>query len=105
MIYFHLPAAVPKGGCGLERTSVNTRFVRKRLPGGKRVPIGSGLSPIADMMSTRREYPDKTSIYDVRKHADRLQGADRETCLISAMVEPDGIEPTTSCLQSRRSPS
>jgi len=25
--------------------------------------------------------------------------------LISAMVEPDGIEPTTSCLQSRRSPS
>jgi hypothetical protein len=26
-------------------------------------------------------------------------------CLTRVMVEPDGIEPTTSCLQSRRSPS
>lgn len=33
--------------------------------------------------------------------------SDRDTTILSdrVLVEPDGIEPTTSCLQSRRSPS
>lgn len=29
----------------------------------------------------------------------------RQSCGLREVVEPDGIEPTTSCLQSRRSPS
>lgn len=34
-----------------------------------------------------------------------LRIALRQSCGLREVVEPDGIEPTTSCLQSRRSPS
>ena len=38
-------------------------------------------------------------------HTDVTLGAGNHRALPRRMVEPDGIEPTTSCLQSRRSPS
>ena len=67
----------------------------------------------------------EASLYDVERSANRsLEGRDQQTCSLDLtrcvpvgnrqspaqpnhkeMVEPDGIEPTTSCLQSRRSPS
>ena len=38
-------------------------------------------------------------------HTDVTLGAGNHRAQPGRMVEPDGIEPTTSCLQSRRSPS
>jgi hypothetical protein len=57
--------------------------------------------------------PNKSSLYDVmqNRRPARWQVAnlaflsDFGEPIDSTMVEPDGIEPTTSCLQSRRSPS
>ena len=63
---------------------------------------------------------DRSPLYDVRNHAiDALgESVDCETMFFADddwnasastfdfhLVEPDGIEPTTSCLQSTRSPS
>jgi hypothetical protein len=64
--------------------------------------------------------PERSPLHDVRQHAqadDPWRGADRlrefvflrtsyqRADRIKPLVEPDGIEPTTSCLQSRRSPN
>ena len=42
-----------------------------------------------------------------REPFDSMAGAEHVLCeqAKSRLVEPDGIEPTTSCLQSRRSPN
>ena len=60
---------------------------------------------------------DRSPLYDVRYHARRYPSGQRERIDVSRtiirepldlrfhLVEPDGIEPTTSCLQSTRSPS
>ena len=54
----------------------------------------------------------KSSLYDVnrtgrgpRSPLQTLYANDQISSQHQEMVEPDGIEPTTSCLQSRRSPS
>ena len=58
--------------------------------------------------------PNKSSLYDVKteqavdqKSAANLYANDHLSSQHhpKGLVEPDGIEPTTSCLQSRRSPS
>ncbi len=52
------------------------------------------------------EIPDKPFIHDVKPGRPKPAGilfADREALFEERMVEPDGIEPTTSCLQSTRS--
>ena len=60
---------------------------------------------------------DRSPLYDVRYHARRCPSGQRMRIDVSRtiirgtldlrfhLVEPDGIEPTTSCLQSTRSPS
>src|SRR6185312_4350925 len=48
---------------------------------------------------TRRNAAAKLALY-VRRYGDRHPSGIRQS-----MVEPDGIEPTTSCLQSTRSPN
>ena len=60
---------------------------------------------------------DRSPLYDVRYHARRRPSGLRMRIDVSRtiirgtldlrfhLVEPDGIEPTTSCLQSTRSPS
>jgi hypothetical protein len=60
---------------------------------------------------------DQSPLYDVRYHARRCPSGQRVRIDVSRtiirgtldlrfhLVEPDGIEPTTSCLQSTRSPS
>src|SRR3954468_18169123 len=55
----------------------------------------------------------KASLYDVeRSGSDRARGTKAaklslwvRRCSGQVLVEPDGIEPTTSCLQSTRSPN
>jgi hypothetical protein len=64
--------------------------------------------------------PERSPLHDVRQHAAAdasckarcscefhfLRTSNLKRCRTgSPLVEPDGIEPTTSCLQSRRSPS
>src|SRR3569833_3184806 len=61
--------------------------------------------------SKLRGEPDGPFFHDVKPRqpsdAHQLMGShcsiDREQILQNRMVEPDGIEPTTSCLQSTRS--
>jgi hypothetical protein len=50
----------------------------------------------------------QTRKLDFQRKTDRASGAPETPgfpAIAWAMVEPDGIEPTTSCLQSRRSPN
>jgi hypothetical protein len=79
------------------------------------------------MSATSRRFQvrsERSPLHDVRQHA-RRNGAlgqgtvalrdflfhgrafasNKRSRLASPLVEPDGIEPTTSCLQSRRSPN
>jgi hypothetical protein len=53
--------------------------------------------------------PSKLLKNDAALDADPETGITIERCATQstgdALVEPDGIEPTTSCLQSRRSPN
>ena len=61
----------------------------------------------------RTRNPNKSSLYDVIQNRQQAEAFcklvflanDLFTSTRHLMVEPDGIEPTTSCLQSRRSPS
>src|SRR5690554_4071168 len=77
----------------------------------KRPIIWQDLSTPADTPPIGR-CPNKSSLHDVIQnrrsgHADRkpLSRADARSRSNQALVEPDGIEPTTPCLQSRCSPS
>ena len=75
----------------------------------------SGVCAIAcDQRHLRR--PERSPLHDVRQHARRcLVGQPTGEFVFltdeiaidrtAVLVEPDGIEPTTSCLQSRRSPN
>jgi hypothetical protein len=56
--------------------------------------------------------PNKSSLYDVKQNRREAQEPAANLILanepdnpVTGMVEPDGIEPTTPCLQSRCSPS
>ena len=84
------------------------------LAEAKTTETNTRLSFISQTMSFIRlvlealEKPDKPFIYDV--NATRPEGGCELVSLAIAvlktearMVEPDGIEPTTSCLQSTRS--
>ena len=97
----------------------HTRTARRR--GGQASPAFA--RPLA------RRRPDNSSLHDVSKQAaaageirKQKSDADKRSELLhsgfwlsdfavlwllrdEALVEPDGIEPTTSCLQSRRSPN
>src|SRR5262249_28088982 len=73
--------------------------------------VGANADDAGDCAHARDFLPpgrsERSPLHDVRKPARRIRDArekfasGRETRL----VEPDGIEPTTSCLQGRRSPS
>ena len=74
--------------------------------------VGCG-SPTACAAAT---FSDRSPLHDVRQRARRPRPAEALRCAAREMtflfgrasillVEPDGIEPTTSCLQSRRSPN
>ena len=75
-------------------------------------PLTEGYGPSRARLRMRN--PNKSSLHDVIKnrrqawpaanlfHANDLPAASTPT---KALVEPDGIEPTTPCLQSRCSPS
>ena len=85
------------------------RLPRRTMPIITR-PLTKGYGPFR--AGFRTWNPDKSSLYDVVKNR-RLAHAGREPCFLAddapsfhrGMVEPDGIEPTTPCLQSRCSPS
>ena len=62
------------------------------------------------LYNVERSGPSTTEVADNPNfvsllHTDATLGAGNHRALPRRMVEPDGIEPTTSCLQSRRSPS
>jgi hypothetical protein len=107
-----------RSSCGLG-TDRKTSLLRDRSAkacGQARLDMGVGRS------SSLRTTADRSPLHDVRQPASRDRGSTRhknrcmdesqEAMTISdqprstqSLVEPDGIEPTTSCLQSRRSPS
>ena len=73
------------------------------------------MAPIRPLVGNR---PNELLLYDVRQHASlpatpakcansgsHGREEERPGGLDNQMVEPDGIEPTTSCLQSTRSPN
>jgi hypothetical protein len=63
--------------------------------------MGSGLQPIHDVKQ-RRAAPQGVHEYLISA-ADRVSSNPARNS--EELVELDGIEPTTSCLQSRRSPN
>jgi hypothetical protein len=95
---------------------MNMHNLRRWMKGGRRTRhLGArgtfhGLSPL----HVRSE---RSPLHDVRQHAHANDAVTRRIACAnlfygrvisrptSPLVEPDGIEPTTSCLQSRRSPN
>jgi hypothetical protein len=101
---------------GTDRKTSLLRDRSAKACGQARLDMGVGRS------SSLRTTADRSPLHDVRQPASRDRGSTRhknrcmdesqEAMTISdqprstqSLVEPDGIEPTTSCLQSRRSPS
>ena len=71
--------------------------------------VQKGERPAATNRFCKRN-PNKSSLHDVAEQADDTRSAAnffslRMTGIHQGLVEPDGIEPTTPCLQSRCSPS
>jgi hypothetical protein len=70
---------------------------------------------VASPLGCRVKQSNKPSLYDVERSGSRsvrgrqlpnlLSVCDVMLNTVPRMVEPDGIEPTTSCLQSTRSPN
>jgi hypothetical protein len=69
-----------------------------RATKGACTPDVSGLSPLYDVEITARPEPSRMGVLS-------FTDAEEPRFVPKFMVEPDGIEPPTSCLQSRRSPS
>src|SRR6185312_8513849 len=85
----------------IERPRRRTAFISTRS-------LTEGYGPSRTGFRTRN--PNKSSLYDVmqnRRRAEACRKSFFSTSDVSSsrhrLVEPDGIEPTTSCLQSRRS--
>ena len=94
-----------------------------------RLPVRSERSPLHDVRQHAHADASRTKVFtwrilvfltdeQSRRHIDRLRlkalagnlrgsklGLPAEAPKERRLVEPDGIEPTTSCLQSRRSPN
>ena len=69
-------------------------------------PPGANPAELSSMPTTTAGTRALFPLYDVKQMPRPVTGA--ELVLFEhgcGMVEPDGIEPTTSCLQSTRSPS
>src|SRR6516225_1192886 len=78
--------------------------VRQRAPGQVMPVRANQISQRTSLVETReRQYVFRTE----RPPSDLLPRASLcgQKCAVRSLVEPDGIEPTTSCLQSRRSPN
>ncbi len=90
----------------------------------KRCPLTEDANRLTPDLADRRvpgRKSDMFSLYDVDDHAGAIEMATQRNCSFTdepdgrqskskttpsgRMVEPDGIEPTTSCLQSTRSPN
>jgi hypothetical protein len=59
------------------------------------------------ILAVAAEAADKTGRLDQLQMSreTKMRGIWKVTHVLKALVEPDGIEPTTSCLQSTRSPN
>ena len=91
----------------------------------RQIPRGTSDKPsLHDVKKTRGFIPEDEREFDIpRDHTEQnrpspldpgvrrnnlgaqLSGLPNPSALARRLVEPDGIEPTTSCLQSRRSPN
>ena len=66
------------------------------------LPEGVGSNGTTSDLFTMSKYP---AVDPSGSTQPNLALSHAASCLARKLVEPDGIEPTTSCLQSRRSPS
>ena len=99
--------------CGTQLNGIGLKRPASRdlLAGAVRQPI---IVPAIERRRRRTagwRNANKSSLHDVKQNRQQARSS-LQTLLANdqifshqVMVEPDGIEPTTSCLQSRRSPS
>ena len=94
---------------GLEPSFPYPRWSDGWCPAGAPSGKGSGKSPLHDVNdgndgSRLPRIDAEPALFNGENCSFALSAASTWE-LVSEMVEPDGIEPTTSCLQSRRSPN
>jgi hypothetical protein len=106
------PASRDQSGGAVRLTHHMPRIERPRRRTASIItrPVTKGYGP--SRARFRMRNPNKSSLYDVMQNRRRAFARRKLVFLANDfilstpdMVEPDGIEPTTSCLQSRRSPS